>query len=376
MKRFFGVVQISVILVILVVAALFATQWTNDEDEDSAPPISASQFGQTQSMLVEVVRPTKIESSVEIETTGTISYRTTIDVVPQVQGRVVWVSQNMRPGGSFEKDAVVFRLDKADAKLGLRQAKAEMHSAYADLRLTEAERDAAVHNYRLLHGDQPVPQLVAKEPQLARANAAIERATTRVLQAELDLARTEFSFPFDGNVLASSVSVGQLLRVGQSVGKVYDSRDIEAVFPVSSIDMASLDPVIGRTVIINLPRRKVEAVIERKSSELDSRTRTTQLYARFRERKGELIPGQFIEATIYGPTLTDVFILPEAVEQANQTVWVVQENQLKRKPITVINRRSDGLLLSAFDSYEGVVKGALPNAKDGDLVQVISESNS
>ena len=374
MRRVAGFLQIAVIIAIVAGATLYACRWTSNESdpEDALPPIARDQFSQSSNMLVEVVRPETIETTVQIEATGTIAYRTTVDVVPQVQGRVVWVSSALRAGGEFKSGEKLFRLDDADAKLAVQQAKADMQSAYAEMRLTEAEREAAIQNYQLLHGETEVPALVAKEPQLARSEAAIERARTRVLLAELDLSRTEFSFPFDGKVITSKVSVGQLLRVGQAVGSVYDIRDVEAAFPVSTVHLASLEPVVGRRALIEFGQEVTEAVIERRSSELDARTRTSVLYARITDDSVDLIPGQFIQATIFGPTLTNVFLLPESAEQANQKAWVVQENQLKSQPLTVLDRQSDGLLVTAFSTFDGIVKGSLPDAQDGESVQVIS----
>ena len=372
MKRIVGILQILVVLALVVGATLFACRWTQPQPEDEASegsPLS-SQFTRQSRTSIEVMRPEVVETSIEIEVTGTIGYRTSIELVPQVGGRVVWVSPSLRAGGQFEKDEILFRLDKVDTTLAVRQARADLNSALAEMNLTEAERDVAIQNYRLLNGDKDVPPLVAKEPQLERSRAAIERATARLLSAELDSSRTEFQLPFSGRVINSTVAVGQLVRVGQSVGRVYDLREIEAVFPISTADLDSLEPVIGREIELQIGANGLRGSVERKSSELDSRTRTSVLFAELDSVPDTLIPGQFVQATVFGPHLSRAFILAEESEQANQSVWLVRDDKLVRKSIDILNRRPDGLLVEAFEIHQGIVRGALPNASEGDLIYI------
>ena len=375
MKRVIGVAQILVVLALVVVAALYA--WRPDGASDAAetlrmPPESMRTSQQT----VSVIRPKPIAATVEINATGSITYRTAVAVVPQVGGRVVWVSPSFRNGGEFKSDETLFMLDPIDAELGVRQAKADLSVALAEMHLTEAERDAATRNYKLLNPDSEVPSLVAKEPQLERSKAAIDRAKARLLAAELVLSRTEFSFPFQGRVLESDVAVGQLLGITQPVGRVYDIKELEAVILVASTDLAALMPVVGRSVLVQSNDTVVEAVIERQSAALDARTRTSTLYAKVESEEHKLVPGNFIRTKVFGRRVDRGFVLPETAEQARSTVWIVKDGLLKRQSIQIHDRREDGLLVEAFEYFDGIVDISMPNEDEGDAVRVANTKRS
>ena len=375
MKRVIGVVQILVVIALVAVASLIACRPDAGED-DAEVPATFRGAPQGSQITVALIQPEMVGATVEIDATGTISYRTAVSIVPQVGGRVTWVSPNLRNGGEFQADEVVFKLDPIDAELNVQQAKADLAVALAEMNLTQAERNAASENYLLLNPGKDVPPLVAKEPQLERSKASIDRAKARLLAAELSLSRTQFSFPFTGRVLTSNVGVGQLVGSNQAVGQVYDISELEAVIPISNLDLEALVPVVGRSVLVEAQNGVVEATVERQSAQLDDRTRTASLYAKIDSGEHGLVPGNFIRARIFGQQVDRAYVLPEAAEQAQSTVWIVNGGVLQRQSIEIRDRREDGILVDAFEYYDGIVLGAMPNVEEGDAVQVANMSKT
>ncbi len=370
MKRVIGVAQILIVLALVTVASLIACRATTSSDTTPSFPMGPPSAMQAPQITVAVVRPDIISATVEVDATGSIAYRTAVSIVPQVGGRVIWVSPALRNGGEFNADETVFRLDPIDAELSVRQAKADLAVALAEMHLANAQRDAASENYKLLNPGASVPPLVAQEPQIDRSQAAIDRAKARLLAAELALSRTEFSFPFSGRVLTTNVGVGQLLSMNQPVGQVYDINELEAVIPVSTMDLDALEPIQGRRALLESDHGFVEAVVERQSASLDERTRASALYAKVQPTEHDLTPGSFIRAKIFGRQIDQAFVLPEETEQAKSTVWVVKEGLLLRQEIQIHDRREDGLLVSSFPYYDGIVTGSMPNVDEGDSVRI------
>ncbi len=371
MKRVIGVAQILIVLALVTAAALVACRGTTSSDTPPSFPMGPPGGMQAPQVTLAVVRPDIISATVEVDATGSISYRTAVSIVPQVGGRVIWVSPSLRNGGEFNAGESVFKLDPIDAELSVRQAKADLAVALAEMNLANAQRDAASDNYQLLNPGATVPPLVAQEPQIERSQAAIDRAKARLLAAELALSRTEFSFPFTGRVLTSNVAVGQLLSMNQPVGQVYDINELEAVIAVSTMDLDALEPIKGRRAILESDHGFVEAVVERQSASLDERTRASALYAKVQSADDhELTPGSFIRAKIFGRQIDQAFVLPEETEQAKSTVWVVKDGLLIRQKIQIHDRREDGLLVSSFPYYDGIVTGSMPNVEEGDSVRI------
>ncbi|TNF79404.1 MAG: efflux RND transporter periplasmic adaptor subunit, partial [Gammaproteobacteria bacterium] len=276
-------------------------------------------------------------------------------------------SDSLRVGGSFETGEVLFSIDPRDYELALAQAKASLAGAEARLKLRQAESDAAPENYALLHGDAPVPDLVAKVPQIEQSRADVASATARVARAELDLSRTQFSLPFSGHIAASSISPGQLLTPGQNYGEVFADDAIEVTVPVADADLAALDPIVGRSAEVRSGGQTFSATVERRSAVLDERTRFARLYLKL-SGDPDLPPGAFVDVTLKGAEFADSFVIPEAAQQAQGNVWVVSNGSLTMIEPTVLGRQRDGLVVAPFDYGEGVVLGSIPGGSEGSRV--------
>ena len=365
-----GVIQIAVIGVVAVIA-FYSAQAPSEEELLEASAIAIAPQNNNEAVYVSVAKLKPQDHFVEVRGTGSVVLRNSIDLVLQLSGRVVWVSETFRKGGSFEAGQNLLRIDPRDFELAVAQAEADLLAAESNYLLVKAESEAAIANYAILHGEKDVPPLVAKTPQVEQAKAQIAAASAREQIALLDLMRTDFSLPFDGRVVDSQAEVGQFLNQGQKFGEVFDVASIEALVPISPRDLLSLQPAIGRRASLSLGDFQLQATIARVSPTLDERTRFAQIYLAL-ENATDVYPGSFFNVVVEGPRLENTILLPEAAEQINESVWVVSDNKLKRSQPRFINRQTSGVIVESFDSGDGVVLGRVPGAKEGMMVKAES----
>ena len=358
-----GALQIAGIALLLILG-LYFSQAPSKEDVMKTSVIETAKPKDNGAPYVSIAKPSTKENVIEITGTGSIVVRNSIDLVPQVSGRIVWVANSFRRGGSFKSNQRLLQIDPKDFELALAQAQADRQSAESNYQLTKAQSEAAISNYAILNPGIEVPPLVAKTPQLEQAKAQIAAAEAREEIAKLDLERTKFSLPFDGRVVDSQAEVGQLLNRGQKFGEAFDIKSIEALVPISPRDLESIQPAVGRTAKVRIGIQDFTAKIARVSPNLDERTRFAQLYLDI-ESVGNLYPGSFIDVTIEGPRLQNTILLPEAAEQINESVWTVSEGKLTKKQPKFINRNVTGIVVESFSLGEGVVLGTVPGAREG-----------
>ncbi len=361
-----GIVQI----IAVVIAVGLAVAYSRDDSAVTVAPPSDFTPGAANEPVVPMARvmlPQRQQTQISLEATGTVEIRNTVSLSPQIGGQVIAVADSLRVGGSFAADEVLFSIDPRDYQLALDQAKASLAGAEARLKLRQAESDAARENYALLHGDDPVPDLVAKVPQIEQSKADVASAAARVARAELDLSRTQFSLPFAGYIASSSISPGQLLTPGQDYGEVFAGDAIEVSVPVADDDLTALDPVVGRYAEIRSGGRAYPAIVERRSAVLDERTRFARLYLSL-TGDADLPPGTFVDVTLKGAELAEAFVIPEAAQQPQGNLWVVSNGALTAVEPTVLGRLRDGLVVAPFDYGEGVVLGSIPGADLGSRV--------
>ncbi len=363
-----GVLQVVLVFGVLA-AGIIANRVLSNAS--SAPQIRSAS---TANVAVSVVPPDVRDTQIRLTETGSVQVRNSVELSPQVSGRVVWVNPALASGGSFRRGEVLFRLDDADYRASIERAGADLAARQADLQVEQAEADIARREWELVQPGDPIPSNVAREPQLARAEAAVRSAEAALADAERSLSRVNFSLPFDGRVQATTVEVGQNIMAGQSYGRAYESGGIEVSVSVNPVALQGLAPAEGRVAVVR-PRQPIQsqryiaydAVVKRADAELDPQTRMARLTLEFTEPV-PLLPGDFVDVEITGPVVPGTYRFPESALQENLSVWVVDEGRLAyRQPQLVFSQ--DGMISALpFDSGSGIVVSSLNNPKEGDLV--------
>ena len=74
---------------------------------------------------------------------GTVKPLREIQLVPEVSGKVIYVSPSMVDGGEFKKDDVLLRIDPVDYQLAVTLARARIKDSESKLKFAEEEAAAA-----------------------------------------------------------------------------------------------------------------------------------------------------------------------------------------------------------------------------------------
>ena len=361
-SKYIGWAQVALILIVLAVAVYM----TRSSDSGPVRPgtfIPPTTTGSTTIPPVDVILPSRDSFSVSVPATGTITVRNYVDLTPQVSGRVSLINPKLRVGGKFSAGEELLRVEQTDFRLKLSQAEADIASARSSLMLQVAKSDAAKANYALLNPGKNVPSLVALIPQIAQAEAQLAAARSRAAIAKLDLERTNFALPFEGIVTESSAEVGQLLSANRSFGQVFATDSIELVIPLSPSDLMALENPVGREVALKKGEYTDTAIINRVSGELDERSRFAMAYANIPYTE-KVPPGSFVDIDITGPKLTEAYLLPESVMQAERSVWFVKDGKLSRHYPRVYGENGEGLIVEPFEFGDGIVNGTVPGAME------------
>jgi RND family efflux transporter MFP subunit len=324
-------------------------------------------------VAVSVVAPEPVEFEPAVRLNGVVATRTLTNLVPQVGGRVVEVSASFRPGASFAKGDVLFRIDPADYELAVERTLAEIEAARSELALLEAQAAAEQQVWDQQFSDRKIPDLVARVPQIAAAKARIHSGEAARSAARLSLARTVVRAPFDGRVLDTSLDVGQVVGAGIAVGSIFSDDSLEISVPVSSEELALLgDPVGRRASILRegeaTPGLELEVV--RQGASLDERTRLRTLYLAADDV--DLTLGEFVSVEIRGDAAPEMVQVPAASLTSRSQVWVVDEGMLRPREVQVVSTDDSFAVVREFDAAEGIVAVPPANSRNGLPVSIQS----
>ena len=378
--RWLGFVQTALLLVAIAVALYFAR--APDRVQRDLGSDLAFEKGKP---VVRVIQPVPVAQALTVELTGSVTLDARTTVTSEVAGRVVRVSPRFRNGGTIAANESFVKVDPARYELQVEQAEAAVAKAETLLRIEKARGEEEARKFSIGRPGAEVSEWVRRGPWIAAAEAELANARAALGLAKLQLEQTEIALPYDIRVVSSDVAVGELVGPAEVVGEastlgvVYRTGALEVDAPVEPADLEYLDPVIGRPARVRTASGTYDAEVVRVTSVVAPRTRLASLFLKFSNGlpPGSLpLPGTFVEVVIAGPSYEDVFVLPESASQQGGSVWVVEDGALTAFEPRTLGRTDTGWVVEAFDAGEGVVLGALPDAREGLPVAVTDAESS
>ncbi len=328
------------------------------------------------------------------EAMGTVVAAHESTLYPMVSGPVVAVSDQLMPGGRLGAGEEILRIDEEDYQLNLRKNQASVAEAQAALQEELGQQEVAKREYELLERDLEAADraLVLREPQLASARATLASAVADRDQAELDLARTRVTAPFDGMVLSRNVDLGTRVTTSTELLTLVnvDTFWVEASVPVDALARIAIpvedgDPAaqveLGQTGWDSTQTRRGRVL--RLIPELDSDSRTARLLVEIddplglRDENAGLPPimvNDYLRVQIAGEPIPDVVKLPRNLLRNGDTVWIMDaDNRLEIRPVDVVHKADEYVLVeSGIADDDRIITVNLSTPVAGTLLQLNS----
>ena len=348
--------------------------------------------------VVEVVASRAFEGGVEIEAEGIVESQKTVALTAEVSGKAVEVADSLVPGGKVREGQVLLRMEPADYRAALEQAKAAQERA--ELTVTDAllaldqekaRRDQALRDWKKLGTGEP-SDLLSRKPQLASAEARVSSTQADVLsaQAEVDraarnLERTVIRAPFDAVVRQEAVEVGAVLAPGTQLATLFSERSLEVELPLRLADYALLrrdenGAVVGEVELSGtLGNREViwPGRIVRTTGEVSRGALTAGVVVAVDAAEGEgelsLPPaGLFVEASLQGQELAGAVVIPrEAVREGDRVAVFSADETLEMRDLKVARTSATEVLATkGVEVGELVILTRLSNPVPGMALSV------
>jgi RND family efflux transporter MFP subunit len=346
-------------------------------------------------LLVDVMTVQTESRRIEVRATGTAQPAHEIQLVPQVSGKVDWLSPRLVTGGFFRRGETLLKIDERDYQLAVDRARADIATAEVAL-ATEQERAKVARGewQRINLPDKGKPgPLVTRELQIRQQQASLAAARANLRQAELNLERTTLTAPFSARISQEQVDLGQYLRAGSSIATLAGSARAEIHLPLPLDDLKWLEiptprQPAGSPAIIRVPGspQSWSGRIVRRAGEIDATSRMATVVVAVNDPYGlqsdkagaPLAHGQFVEARLQGTALTDIFSIPRRALRPDSIVWTVTaQNRLQLQPVEVLYKSRDEVLIeSGLSSGDRVVLTTISGAADGMPLRPVEQGPS
>ncbi len=333
------------------------------------------------------VQPESVQ--LKVHSQGTVMPSTESQLIPEVSGRVVWMSPKLVAGGYFKTGELLARVDELDyrntrdrAQAALGRAEAEQqHAAFEYKRMVSlAERQLTSRS-----------QLETALRGLRVAEATLQDARVSFEQARQNLERTEIRAPFTGLVRAENVDIGQFIARGTPIATLYASDLVEVRLPIADRQLAflnlpptlrgelpeNLQPAVELTTEYAGQRLQWQGRIVRTEAEIDISSRMVQLVARVSntEASTPLSVGLYVEAAIEGLSADNIVILPRsALRNDDQVLIVDKDDKLRFRDVQPLRLYQDNVLVkSGLSGGDRVCLSPIQTAIDGMTVNPVVE---
>lgn len=299
-----------------------------------------------------------------------------ISLQSQVAGTVASVSTALTPGHIVEKGVELLQLDKHYYINQLQKYKAKYQQAQAAYNIERGQQKVAQHSVDSLASvTGTVPeniQLMTRQPQLNHAAAAMKIAKLAVEMAEKDLADTTIKAPFNAMVLEKKVNVANVVAKYDSLASLVgiDQYWLELLVPkeTSTWILPHKATLYATVYLANATISgyvlKVVRALDNNSSMMrvliavddPLQLRKNILHHEVATPNNILMLGDYVKVQVNGHKIKDVIRLSRSYLHDNNTVWLLEDDKLTIKKVTIKFKDSDYIYIdSGINSGEKVI---------------------
>lgn len=357
-KRVLGII-LPILVILGAIATVFIMGKFKPEPEEKDEEFRA----------IPVLTATAIQEDVTLSVSaqGEVQPRNQINIVPQISGKITYMSPKFIEGGRFNKGDLLIRIEPTEFELRVIQARANVAQAETSLMREKSEAYIARSDWDELNTGNPPSPLTLREPQVAEAAARLESTKAQLEEAKLQLHRTSLSAPFSGRVTRRNVNASEFVTTGARLGEIYATDIMDVRLPLTNNDLAQAGLKLGFIADKTNPGIPVQLSanvagddarwkgrIVRTDSNFDSETRVLFAYVEVKDPFGKgalsgipLAPGLYVNAEIQGESLSDIVTIPRTGLRGKDNIYIAEDDgTLSIKTVNVVSSNRDKVIIT------------------------------
>jgi len=333
--------KIAAFILVLIGALLFTGCGDGSNDENSPGTYA------TEGVPVEIITINTVDIVNTVDATGAVSALYDADVSAETSGRVVSIPHDV--GSRVEKGDAVIQLDDAVQRFNLQQSDARLKIAKAAL--TKAEKDLG--RMEDLFANEDISQ---NDIEQARLRAEQARGEYQAAEAAFGLAKKALddvgiAAPFNGEVTATYVDVGEMVSPGLVVYTIVEVDTAKIKVDISASDIGKLrDGLPVEVYVTALPDETFHGEVSAVAVKANEMTRTFAVEILVENLDHRLRPGMLASVRIIIGSREGVIAVPlDAVlkRDGNNVVFVEQEGRAIERNIEISSELGEEVVISS-----------------------------
>jgi membrane fusion protein, multidrug efflux system len=349
---------VSIVIVIIIIAMI---AWPKIKEANTKKQVAASAGPRETKLSVDavVLKPMELENKIII--TGSIIANESAELRSETSGKVTQI--NFSEGEFVRKGKLLLAINDEELKAQLEKAK---------------------YNYKL-NKDSEYRQRILLEKE-AISQEEYENALNRLNTAEADInlfeaqiERTKVYAPFDGYIGLRLISEGAYITPNNLIASIYNLSPAKIEFSIPA--RYSTKVAAGKEIRFTVENDdrihvgKVYAV----EPQIDQNTRTLKIRALADNKRGILLPGQFVRVELIFETINNALLIPsQAIIQDMEGAKVyISKNKRAHvvNVVTGIRTPTDVEILSGLKHGDTLVTTGLLQIREGIELQYLNVRN-
>ena len=316
---------------------------------------------------------------------GRLSSMREVDVIAEVQGKILAGNVPLKKGQSFKKGDLLFRIYDQEARFGLLARKSRFLNAIANL-LPDFKVDFPnsykkwtdfLGSINIEQGLPPLPKINAAKEKIFLAGRNILSDYYGIKGEEVRLKKYKIYAPFAGTYTDVFLEVGSIANPGSRIGEIIHTEQLELEVPIEvhNADWIKFkDPVYVST---EDGSREWSGKVVRKADFVDARTQSVSVFVGLESTPGNpLYPGMYLKAVFPGIIVRNAMQMPRNAVFNTNEVFVVKDGRLAKEQISIYKVDEKTLIFSGLEEGMDLVVEPLVNATEDSKVEIIGANDT
>lgn len=361
---------LSILGVVLVIAAVFGAKLIIDSNVKEKPPITKT----VKSVFIDTVKNTTVP--IVVPANGNITALNRMDLYAEVQGIFRYSSKDFRPGQKYKRGQVLLSIDSEEYRASVQSAKSDLYnnitSIMPDLRLDYPEAfqkwETYLNNFDINKPVPPLPETSTDQEKYFITGRGIISAYYNVKNLEERLAKYSIIAPFDGILTEALVNKGTLIRQGQKLGEYIDPSVYELEVSIAKKFSDVLE--IGKKVALtNLEASKTyEGTVSRVNGKVNQETQSIRVFIKV--ENADLSEGMYLEAQLEARDVKEAIEIPRELLVERSKVFVVKDSTLNLIEIDPVYFTNNTVVIKGLENGTKILSANVPGAYSGMLVKI------
>lgn len=368
----------SIGVIAAAIAIVGATAWyLHSAGKHDDTPAAGAKGAAAPATVVSVVKPLKQDVPVVLQSNGTVTPLSTVDLRPQTTSTIRTV--HIKEGQFVKKGDLLFSLDDRSDAANVDKANAQIARDQAALADVERQYKRSQELVAQKFLAQSALDTLKSQVDAARALLKADQAALR--SSGVSASYNSIRAPMAGRVGAINVYPGSLVQLTTSLTTITQLDPISVSFTLPETALGDLIAAQkrGKVEVQATPNSSVNAspvtgTISFIDNTVDPLSGTIRVKGQFDNRDSSLWPGQYVNTRVTVQTIVGAVVIPQTaiiINTRGTFVYVVDADQsAKQVPVARLHAFGLNAAVSGLTGDEQVITDGKQNLRPGGKVKL------